>query len=1049
MSTPLVLQGQTLRTGNQVIVDENRSVAFEIHSIIGEGGMGIVYRAIQDYPSRTVALKALKGTLVESALLHRFEREVNILALLRHPGICQLYCAGTLHDGLGVKVPFLAMEIVQGLPIHQHCRKHRLTIRQKLELFLKVADAIEYVHTTGIVHRDITCRNVLVNDRGEPKVLDFGLANFCDHRQQLYSVATVTGQPFGTLQYTSPEQANGQVHEIDRQTDVYALGAMLYKLLSGLHPIKLAHLTTAEAVQRIQEYEPDRLSKRSKKLQGDLETIVHKAMCKLKGGRYRSVSALATDIRHYLANEPIGARPPSARYLASKFIKRHRALVVTAVVVILSLSIGMAAAMHQAFRARNEAARASSEANRANSEASRANAEARRAAVRLAEAKVAQGDAYFAAERFPEARASYNAAWDVFERVGESSRSAQLGIWEVDQYCARPIRQVMATSNGVERAAISQDQQWLAISRDGLVAIRELLTNRLHAQFQLKGVAAELLFSPNGQFVAGRTQGQFIVWDVCANQCALSLDGVVSEISCTALSDRQVAIAGARGEVLMRDLGPKREERSIQIQRPIRKMVLTKGGKLVAIDADWGVWTRDGSGSELLLIGSIPNAVSKKRAKHLLAISPEGRFVATFDADGAVVFSVPDLKEVVKLPEHGFAHSAGFAGETAVFVGGEKRDRYKILGLDGQLRLIVPQDSLGSAVFSEDLAATWNLNRPLVLWSTARSPGLKAIDLPAIPLAGTLSKDGSIAAIGGKDGLIRIHDAVKGNALRTLDATAPLKILKLDDAANLLVAVTQDDRTGTMDSLIQFWDLKTFQKITEIRESGPVQSFALAGSGSLALSCVFNTNSIRVWDRNQAGWKSKTFDVEFPVASIDLAPDLKTFVITSDVRDVEVWSLQPPRRRAVLAQSIGFSDAAFTRDGGSIVARSRSDKSLGVWKLEKSVPKLLQFSKIPATFDTSTHNDVVLSNGGNLEFLGLESWRIDRHLSAPTVAPRVLSMSADGNRVLVADRQGHAIFIDLGVPSKLRDDIDGKSRSEKAQWFDTCGLPVAESKKAD
>ena len=771
MSTPWMLKGRTLRTREMQAVGEGSgaSVAFEVQSVIGEGGMGIVYKAVQDYPCRTVALKALKGTLAEPDLIKRFEREVNLLASLRHPGIGQLFSAGTLEDASGVRVPFMAMELVQGAPIHLYCRRNRLSVRQRLELFLKVADAVQYVHTMGIVHRDLSCRNILVSDRAEPKVLDFGLATFTQRNRWHESVATVAGHPFGTLGYMSPEQAAGRPGGIDLQTDVYALGVVLYKLLTGRHPLKLSGFSTEEALRRIQQVQPLWLSQRDRSLRGDLETIVHKALSKEKPERYGTVAALAGDVRHFLANEPIDARRPSVGYVAAKFVRRHRGFVSTVALIILSLSVGLVAALHQARRANVEAVRA-------NAQAVRAGAEARRAGVLLAQAKMAQGDALLAVAQYNEARNAYDAAWEQFDRLGESSRPAQLAIWELDQLSARPIREIVPQSAGVERIAISPDQRWLATSQSGLVEVRDLLTNALRGRFRLQTNASGLLFSPDGQFLGCLAGDRYEVRRVSTNEPVASTDGLPGGTLWFALGNGAVATGTRDGVVTTREFGgadaPVRFE---GMHHGLRTMAFVKDGRLLAIDGGWRVWQRAAAGGDFTLVGVISGAPVDGSVMASCAISPEGGYVATFSAKGAVVISVPDLKEVFHVSDCGLSKDAGFASESSVYFGNAKRDRYQIFGVDGRLRIVLPASGSALAVFAGNLAVVKNREAPLTLWAAVQDQGVSRLRFPADPTAGALSRDGRIAVLGGKDGLIRLYDAVGGHPLATLNAGAALR----------------------------------------------------------------------------------------------------------------------------------------------------------------------------------------------------------------------------------------------------------------------------------
>ena len=307
---------------------------------LGDGGMGTVYEAQQDRPRRTVALKIIRFGLASEKMLKRFEHEAHVLGLLQHPGIAQIYEAGTADTGSGPQ-PYFAMELVPGKPLSSYAKQRALGIRQCLELVSKLCDAIQHAHTKGVVHRDLKPGNILVTEDGQPKILDFGVARATDSDIQTTTLQTDIGQLIGTIPYMSPEQAGGSPDDIDTRSDVYSLGVLLYELLTNRLPHELKEKMIHEAVRVIREEEPTRLSSINPQLRGDIETIVAKALEKNKDRRYQTAGELAADIRRYLKDEPIVARQASAMYQLRKFTKRNKALVggVAAAIVILVLGV--------------------------------------------------------------------------------------------------------------------------------------------------------------------------------------------------------------------------------------------------------------------------------------------------------------------------------------------------------------------------------------------------------------------------------------------------------------------------------------------------------------------------------------------------------------------------------------------------------------------------------------------------------------------------------------------------------------------------------------
>jgi hypothetical protein len=321
---------------------------YRILGLVGEGGMGAVYEAEQDNPRRTVALKVVKPGLAAPELLRRFEQESQALGRLQHPGIAQIYEAGAADAGSGPQ-PYFAMEFIRGLALLDYAKGQNLNTRQRLEIMAKVCDAVQHAHRRGIIHRDLKPGNILVDDAGQPKVLDFGVARITDTDVRT-TRQTDLGELVGTLAYMSPEQVLADPLEVDTRSDVYALGVVLYELLAGRLPYEISG-KVHRAVQTIREEDPAPLSAVSRAYRGDVETIVAKALEKDRAQRYSSAAELAADLRRYLADQPILARPPSARYQLRKFASRHKGLLAAAVAMSLVLIAGAFASGWEAIRA--------------------------------------------------------------------------------------------------------------------------------------------------------------------------------------------------------------------------------------------------------------------------------------------------------------------------------------------------------------------------------------------------------------------------------------------------------------------------------------------------------------------------------------------------------------------------------------------------------------------------------------------------------------------------------------------------------------------------
>ena len=324
---------------------------YRILRLLGEGGMGTVYEAEQDLPRRIVALKLIRAGYAGAEVLRRFENEAQALGRLQHPGIAQIFEAGRAGNQ-----PYFAMELVHGETLLAYCAHHKLSTRQRLELVARICDAVQHAHQRGLIHRDLKPANIMVEESGQPKVLDFGVARLTDSDVHATRETNV-GQLVGTLAYMSPEQVLGEPEELDTRSDVYALGVILYELLAGKGPYVLGRNLPA-VVRTIREEEPTMLSSLNRTYRGDVETIVGKSLEKDKTRRYSSAAELAADIRHYLGDEPITARPPSTTYQLQKFARRNKALVIGVAAVFAVLVAGVIASTWQAVKARRAEASA-------------------------------------------------------------------------------------------------------------------------------------------------------------------------------------------------------------------------------------------------------------------------------------------------------------------------------------------------------------------------------------------------------------------------------------------------------------------------------------------------------------------------------------------------------------------------------------------------------------------------------------------------------------------------------------------------------------------
>ncbi len=341
---------------------------YHIKRAIASGGMGTVYEATQDNPRRVVAVKVMKQGIASKSALRRFEYEGQILGRLRHPGIAQIYEAGTHHDPAapGAAVPYFAMEYIPNAKtITKYADEKKLGTRQRMELFAKVCDAVHHGHQKGIIHRDLKPSNILVDSTGQVKIIDFGVARCTDSDLAVTTLQTDVGQLIGTLQYMSPEQCEGDPHDIDTRSDVYALGVVFYQLLCGKLPYDVTRMAMHQATRAIRELHPTKLSTLDRTLRGDVETIALKALEKERERRYQSAADFGHDIHRYLTGEAILARRASIVYQLRLFARRNKAVFASLAAVFIVLVAGIIVSTSLYFRAEHARAETAAQRDRA------------------------------------------------------------------------------------------------------------------------------------------------------------------------------------------------------------------------------------------------------------------------------------------------------------------------------------------------------------------------------------------------------------------------------------------------------------------------------------------------------------------------------------------------------------------------------------------------------------------------------------------------------------------------------------------------------------
>jgi tetratricopeptide (TPR) repeat protein len=461
---------------------------------IGAGGMGAVWLAEQQEPvRRPVALKVIKAGMDTRSVLARFEAERQALALMDHPNIARVLDAGATAGGR----PYFVMELVKGVPITRYCDEHRLTPRERLELFVPVCQAVQHAHQKGVIHRDLKPSNVLVAEydgRPAPKVIDFGVAKAAGQPLTEETLVTGFGTIVGTPEYMSPEQAELNQPDVDTRSDIYSLGVLLYELVAGSPPFTRAELEQAGLLAMlsvIREREPATPSFRlstsdvlptlaanrgteparlTKLVRGELDWIVLKALEKDRNRRYETAAAFAADVQRFLADEPVLAGPPSTVYRLRKFLRRNRGRVAAAVALAASILVGGGAVL--AVQARANRDRAADRAAREAGTTAGVAAAVREARVRAAEAWDLADDP----DRMRQATDSARAAVGRAEDAAASGLPTAAALAELDA-ARRDVDDVARHARLIVAADRNRDQLGKELS------YRTFTTNKVYLDF--------------------------------------------------------------------------------------------------------------------------------------------------------------------------------------------------------------------------------------------------------------------------------------------------------------------------------------------------------------------------------------------------------------------------------------------------------------------------------------------------------------------------------------------------------------------------------------
>ena len=990
---------------------------YRIIELIGEGGMGAVYLAEQTEPlRRQVALKLVKRGMDTRQVIARFEAERQVLALMNHPNIARVFDAGVAEDGR----PFFVMEYVPGAVITDHCNTRRLTTRQRLELFLQVCDAVQHAHQKGVIHRDLKPGNIVVDEQGRPRILDFGVARLTNSDVQTVTMHTAVGQLIGTVPFMSPEQVTGVPSEIDTRSDVYALGVICFRLLSGRLPHDVQRCSIPDALRIIREEEPTRLSSLDTVFRGDLDTILIKALEKDKERRYQSASELAADIRNYLANRPIAARPPTAFYQLRMFTRRNKALVGGVLATFLTLLVGILGVAIQASRVAGERDLARHAEQLADKRAYAAN-------IAAAQAAISADDVATARQRLAAAAPNLrNWEWRYLSSRLDSSlatfRAHQHHVWSVDygpdgswlvsgsidgtvklwDVATGQVLRTMDVGERVRGVAVAPDGRSVAVAtEEGSLSVWGIPDgDRWMTVSSDGGSLIDVSFSPDGTRIASASDdGAARIWKADTGEpiAVLEHPGWVQGV-CFSPDSTHVATSCRDNVARVWDLATRAPVLEIPVLPATRKWTFVHSWA-VAIDPSGQTLATGCHDGVIKLWNAATGEFQKSLGGHTnrvrsLSFSPDGTRLASASDDGTVRLWDPTAGvELSRLSGHeGPVFDVDFAPDGAHLASAGADHSVRIWYALGSPRLTQLRGHQNRGIWALDTSPDGKQiisvggDRAVRLWdveSGACTAVMRGHEDWIYAVA--FSPDGKLAVSGSRDATVRLWDVATREEARTLRG---------HHAAVWAVAFSPGGTrvaSAATDGTIVLWDVATGAELLTMRsETEQLTALAFSPDGvQIATGSMVGT--IEFWDvptgrrvRVVAGHEGRIWTVAYNSAGTRL-------VSASSDRTLKLWDPSTGERIATLEGHAGYARAAVFSPDGTRVASVSYDRTLRLWDPETAETVLSFRAHLdwPCSVAFSRDGDWLVSAGASIRL-----WETTRP-SARTMERRWARVTAE------------------------------------------------------